>query len=133
MATSPPSFATDRPLRMLIVDDMPQVRQDLRLLLELTGKVQVIDEAADGVQAIAQVEQLRPEVVLMDLEMPGIDGYTATREIKRQFPACRIIALTVHGDPDTRQKASDAGADEFVVKGAPANIILQALANERCQ
>ncbi|MBI4789386.1 MAG: response regulator transcription factor [Chloroflexi bacterium] len=117
--------------RVLIVDDMPAVRQELSTLLLLVGGLQIVGEAADGREAVALAQARRPDVVLMDLEMPGVNGYEATRQIKTHCPACRVIALTVHGDAATRHKASDAGADEFVVKGAPINILLQAVTNER--
>ncbi len=120
-------------VRVLIVDDMPSVRQDLGLLLQLTDAVEIVGEAADGAEAIAQAEALRPDAIVMDLEMPGMDGYAATRQIKARYPDCRVIALTIHGDEAARQKANDAGADEFIVKGTPVNIILQAITNERSQ
>ncbi len=114
-------------LRVLIVDDVPEVRQDLRLLLQLTGEVEVAGEAADGVEAIKQTEALRPEVVVMDLEMPAMDGCAATRQIKAAFPECRVIALTIHGEEAERERAKEAGMEEVVVKGAPLEVLLRAI------
>jgi len=114
-----------RTLRILIVDDMPQVRQDLRLLLELSGAVEVVGEAADGRTAVAQVEAANPDVVLMDLEMPVMDGYEAARQVKARRPGCRVIAFSVHSYPQARQKAVLAGVDDFIEKGAPLEEILQ--------
>lgn len=111
-------------MRVLIVDDMPQVRRDLRLLLELSGDLEVVGEAANGREAIRQAAALRPEVVLMDLEMPVMDGYEASREIKMRWPACRVIAFSVHSYPGAREKARQAGADDFIEKGAPLSMIL---------
>lgn len=125
-----PTQLSDSPsgqTHVLIADDMPQVRQDLRLLLELTEEIKVVAEAANGAEAIILAEQFRPDAILMDLEMPGTDGYAATREIKTRLPTCRVIALTVHGDKASRQKANDAGVDGFILKGAPVNHILQAI------
>ena len=85
-------------MRLLIADDIAQVRQDLLLALELAGGLQVIGEAADGQAAVTLAERLQPDVILMDLEMPVLDGYQATRQIKDRCPACRLVALTVHGD-----------------------------------
>ena len=114
-------------IRVLIVDDMPHVRQDLCALLTLAGGIQVVGEAADGDEAIHQCELLCPDVVLMDLEMPVTDGYTAARQIKSVCPGSRVIALTVHSYPEARARACDAGVDEFVVKGAPLDELMSAI------
>jgi DNA-binding NarL/FixJ family response regulator len=117
-------------MRILIVDDMPMVRQDLRLLLELSGEQEVVGEAAEGREAVLQAEALHPEVVLMDLEMPVMDGYEASRQIKTRWPACRVIALSMHSYPQARQKASQAGVDAFIEKGAPLSKILRIIAEK---
>jgi DNA-binding NarL/FixJ family response regulator len=114
-------------VRVLIVDDMPQVRQDLRLLLQLTGEIEIVGEAADGLEAIRQAEALRPDVVVMDLAMPGMDGFEATRQIKTRCPACRVVALTIHADKAAQQKAIQAGVDGFVVKGVSVETLMQAI------
>jgi DNA-binding NarL/FixJ family response regulator len=113
--------------RVLVVDDVAQVRQDLRLLLELSGAVVVAGEAANGQEAIFQVEALRPDVVLMDLEMPVMDGYEATRQIKARWPACRVIAFSVHSHLPAREKARGAGVDGFIEKGASLVEMLQSM------
>lgn len=113
--------------RVLIVDDSPQVRQELRTLLPLAGDIEIVGEAADGLEALRLAVALQPAVVLMDLEMPALDGYEATRQIKARCPACRVIALTVHGYEEARQKASQAGVDVFIVKGAPLERLVEAI------
>ncbi|HLE13934.1 MAG TPA: response regulator transcription factor [Anaerolineales bacterium] len=122
-----PSSRNLHRLQVLIVDDMPQVRQELRLLLTLAGELEVVGEAANGVEAIGQVEALRPDVVVMDLEMPVMDGYEAARQIKTRWPACRVIALTVHDGEAERQRAAQAGVDAFIVKGAPLDVLVKAI------
>ena len=118
----------DRPAqRVLIVDDSPQVRQELRTLLTLAGDIEIVGEAADGLEAIRLAEALQPEVVLMDLEMPVLDGYEAARQIKSRWPACRVVALTVHGYEAARRKASQAGVDVFLVKGVSVETLVQAI------
>jgi DNA-binding NarL/FixJ family response regulator len=114
-------------VRVLIVDDIAQVRQGLRTVLTLAEEIEVIGEAVDGRDAIQQVEELQPDVVLMDLEMPVMDGYAATTQVKSRCPSCRIIALSVHSYPEARQRAAQAGVDAFIEKGAPVNKILQAI------
>ncbi len=121
-----------RPIQVLIVDDAPQVREGLRTLLPLAGQaagqpVVIVGEVGDGSQAVEQADTLRPDVVLMDLEMPGMDGYAATREIKSRWPSTRVVVLSVHGEPAARQKALESGADEFVVKGTPMPALMRAL------
>jgi DNA-binding NarL/FixJ family response regulator len=106
-----------QPIQILIVDDMAQVLADLRSLLELSEMLKVVGEAASGEEAILQAEALRPQVILMDLKMPGLDGYQATQRIKANTPECRVIALSVHSYEQARQKASDCGADGFIEKG----------------
>ncbi len=114
-------------LRVLLVDDKSQVRQDLSVLLELTGLIEIVGEAADGQQAVALADSLRPEVVVMDLQMPGMDGCMATCQLKELGLAQRVVILTVHGDTDSLQRARDAGADELVLKGAPLDTLLHAI------
>ena len=123
-------------IRVLIVDDMAQVRHDLRTVLPLAGQaaglqIDVVGEAGNGQEAIQQATALRPDVVLMDLEMPVMGGYEATRQIKACSPDCRVIALTIHGDETVRQRAIQAGVDDFVIKGAPITSLIQAMVQEK--
>ncbi len=119
------------PIRTLIVDDVPDVRSDLRTALTLAGNIEVAGEATNGLEALRLAEVLQPAVVLMDLEMPVMDGYEAARQIKASAPACRVIALTVHGYESARQRAAEAGVDDFVVKGAPLESLVNAISQAR--
>jgi len=114
-------------IRVLIVDDVEQVRWDLRTLLTLCDELEIVGEAANGLEAIHLTETLQPDVILMDLEMPLLDGYEATRLIRTLCPACRIVALTVHGYEEARLKAYRYGVDVFLVKGEPVASILQTI------
>lgn len=105
-------------LRVVIADDRQQVRQELRAILPLAGEIEVVAEAANGLEAARLAESLRPDVVLLDLQMPVMDGYAAARRIKAVCPGCRVIALTIHGDEGSRRRAAEAGFDGFIVKGA---------------
>ncbi len=113
--------------RVLIVDDIAQIRHELRTLFDLSGRIQVIGEAADGAEAVRLAAQLRPDVVLMDLEMPVLDGYAATRQIKRDCPCCRVIALSIHEEARAREQAQEAGVDTFVPKGGALTDLLDAI------
>lgn len=124
------SSLTMNTIRLLIADDNPQVRQDLRTVLPLAGEaagmsIDILGEAGNGRQALQQVSSLRPDVVIMDLEMPVMDGYAATKVIKANCPATRVLVLTVHDELIDRSKARQAGADGFIVKGAPVAEIIQ--------
>lgn len=123
-------------LRILIVDDMAQVRRDLRMILPLMGEedglpIQVVGEAGDGQEAIRLAHVLQPDVVLMDLAMPVLDGYAAAQAIKAQNPNIYVIALTVHSSQASRAKAQQSRVDGFVEKGVPVREIL--LAINSCQ
>jgi DNA-binding NarL/FixJ family response regulator len=114
-------------IRVLIVDDMPQVRQDLRVLLQLTNEVEVVGEAGDGQEAIKQAELLKPDVVIMDMEMPILDGLQATAQIKQRKLAKRIVILSVHSEPEDIKRAMHAGADAFIQKGSPYSILIESI------
>jgi CheY-like chemotaxis protein len=85
----------------------------------------VVGEAPGGAAAVAQVEALQPDVILMDLAMPVMDGFEATRQIKARWPGCRVIAFSVHSYPQARQKARQAGVDDFIEKGASLQEIVR--------
>jgi DNA-binding NarL/FixJ family response regulator len=119
---NPPEF---QPLRLLIVDDNSQVRQDLHLLLGMNDGLEIAGEAANGLEAVQQAVQLSPDVILLDLEMPVLDGYEAAQKLKNLNPASRVVALSVHSYAAARQKAARAGIDEFIEKGAPLDEILR--------
>ncbi len=114
-------------IRVLIVDDMPQVRRELRTLLPLLDDIEIVGEAGDGQSAIEAAAALQPDAILIDVEMPILDGLEATRRIKQASPATRIIILSIHNDATVRAQARSAGADDFVDKGASLNTLLQAI------
>jgi DNA-binding NarL/FixJ family response regulator len=114
-------------VRVLLVDDVEEVRRDLRTILTLSGNIEIVGEAANGSEAAHLTESVKPDVVLMDLEMPVMDGYEATRQIKSRFPACNVIALTVHDYESARMKAKQFGVDTFLVKGTPVKTIVQTI------
>jgi DNA-binding NarL/FixJ family response regulator len=110
--------------QILIVDDRAVVRTELSNVLQLLDDVNVVGQAVDGWDALRQARALKPDIVLMDLEMPGLDGFEATRQIKALNLARIVIIVSVYGDGVSQQRAMDAGADAFIVKGTDLRTIL---------
>ncbi|MGD2158083.1 MAG: response regulator transcription factor [Anaerolineales bacterium] len=118
-------------VKVLIVDDVEQVRYDLRTLLSLSGDIEIVGEAANGLEAIKEVATLQPDVVILDLEMPTMDGYQTARHIKARDSSCRVIVLSVHAYPEAQQNALRAGADHFIVKGTPIDSLIQTILGKK--
>ena len=111
-------------IRVLIVDDHTIVRAGIRLLLEAEPDIEVVGEAGGGQEALAQADRLQPDVVLMDVAMPGISGMEATREIRRRWPHIQVLALTMHRSDDYFFRMLEAGASGYVLKGAdPGDLV----------
>jgi two-component system, NarL family, response regulator LiaR len=108
------------PIRVLIADDHAMVRSGLRIFLMAFDDLELAGEASSGGEAVRLTEQLKPDVVLMDLIMPGLDGIHATREIKTRFPQVQVVALTSFADPSLMQDALQAGAISFLLKDVSA-------------
>jgi CheY-like chemotaxis protein len=112
-------------VRVLVVDDQPRARQSLKALLATWPIIETIREAANGKEALALVEESPPDLALMDIRMPEMDGLEATRRIKAKWPQVKIIALSVYIEQATEVLA--AGADAFVCKCEPPDALLKAL------
>lgn len=108
-------------VRILITDDQLATREGLKAILSFMSQIEVIGEAANGREAVNMVEKLHPNVVLMDMQMPVMDGLQATRLIKDQWPEIKVIALTIH--PTYRTAAFKAGADAFLLKGCTIELL----------
>jgi two-component system response regulator NreC len=114
-------------IKILIADDHTIFRSGLKLLLSSEPAFEVIAEAEDGGQAIEMVGDLRPDVVLMDVGMPGINGYEATQRIKKSNPEVNILVLTMHRSEEYFFKMLDAGASGYVLKGAETEELILAV------
>jgi NarL family two-component system response regulator LiaR len=118
---------TDDKIEVLIADDHPVVRQGLRALLELEEDIEVVGEAQDGVEAVEKVEELVPDVVLMDLAMPRLEGVTATRRIKEISPKTRVLVLTSYAEDEQVFGAMKAGATGYLLKDVEPQELIQAI------
>jgi two-component system, NarL family, response regulator NreC len=116
-----------RNLRILLADDHVTVRQGLKMLIESQGDMTVVSEASDGTAAVEQARILRPDVVVMDISMPGMNGLVATRTLKSIQPDSVIVILTRHGDDAYLQELLRAGADGYVLKQSAASELVQAI------
>lgn len=114
-----------QPKRVLVVDDQRPTRQGLHALLSLLPGVEWIGEAVNGLEAVVMASERQADVVLMDVQMPLMDGLEATRRIKSERPEVRVIVLTLHGN--YREEALAAGADVFLVKGGPPESLRNAI------
>jgi DNA-binding NarL/FixJ family response regulator len=115
------------PIRVLIVDDHAVVRQGLRSFLELQDGMTVVGEAEDGEEAVAAAERLRPDVVLMDLVMPKVDGVEAMRRLRERVPAARVIVLTSFLEDERLLPAVRAGAAGYLLKNAQPQELARAI------
>jgi DNA-binding NarL/FixJ family response regulator len=113
--------------RLLIVDDHEIFRRGLRALLEPSAEWQICGEAVDGIDAVEQCKTLRPDIVVLDVSMPRLNGLEAARLIRKEKPGPQIVIITQHDSPQIRTAAMEAGARAFVTKSAVANELVSAL------
>lgn len=114
-------------IRVLVADDHTIVREGVRLLLDAQPDIEVVGEAADGREAVNLIRQFRPDLVVMDIQMPNLNGLEATREIKREFPQIQILALTMYESDEYFFQVLNAGASGYVLKKAASADLLSAI------
>ncbi|MCK4846790.1 MAG: response regulator transcription factor [Deltaproteobacteria bacterium] len=119
-------FQEDK-IRILLVDDCPLIRTGLNIVLSDNPRYMVMGGAADGLEAIREVEECSPDIVFMDISMPSMDGLEATRQITRNFPDTKIIILSAYADEEHAIKAFRAGAKGYILKDAHHSQILAAV------
>lgn len=114
-------------MKVIICDDQALIRDSLEMLLNLEKDLDVVACAEDGLQAIELTKVHQPDLVLMDLKMPGVNGIIATREIRKQYPEINILVLTTFGDDEWVFDAIRAGASGYILKDTPRNELLKAI------
>jgi DNA-binding NarL/FixJ family response regulator len=118
---------TPNPIRVLLADDHVTVRHGLKLLIDSQNDMQVVSEASDGAGAVRQTPQTRPDVIVMDISMPGMNGLVATRKLKQIQRNAAIVILTRHSDDAYLQELLRAGVSGYVLKQSPPVELLQAI------
>lgn len=116
-----------RRARLLIVDDHDLIRESTQLMLEGEPDLEVVGEAVSGHHALELCRRLRPDLVLMDVRMPEMDGLTATREIKKEMPAISVLMVSAYESEDYRREAASAGATDYILKDAERYQLLEAV------
>ena len=126
-ASSRADTADDTPIRVLLVDDHPVVRRGLAVLLSTLPGIDVVGEAADGASAVKEAQLTQPDVVVMDIQMPGLDGVEATKALAAAVPSAAVLVLTMFEDSQTVVMALRAGAKGYLLKGADQDEIVRAI------
>jgi len=116
-----------RTIRVLLADDHKLVRHAIVLLLDRQPGIEVIGEAGDGTEAVRMARELDPDVILMDVSMPGMSGTEATRCIKAELPHIRVIGLSMHDMDGVRERMMSAGADAYLTKDGQVEALLAAI------
>jgi DNA-binding NarL/FixJ family response regulator len=116
------------PLRVFLADDHAIFRDGLRALLQRHPGVEVVGEAGDGHEAVIEIERTRPDVVVMDIAMPHLNGLEVTRRVRKRLPRTRVLVLSMYEDADFVHQILEAGASGYVLKGSASKELLDALA-----
>jgi two-component system response regulator NreC len=114
-------------IKIVIADDHRIVRQSVRTLLEGEPDFDILGEAADGPEAVRAVQHLRPDVLLLDLVMPGMNGFEVTRTVKKHFPKTGIVILTIHANEAYVLEAMEAGANGYIIKESGSEELVRAI------
>jgi two-component system, NarL family, nitrate/nitrite response regulator NarL len=119
--------AKKQTIKVLVADDHPVVRKGLQSCLARQGHIRIVGEAADGDEALRKARELKPDVVLMDISMPGMDGLAVTEVLRREAPRVKVLIISVHRNKDSIFRVIQAGAHGYVSKEAPSEEVVRAI------
>jgi len=122
-----PKLAARKPIRVLVIDDHPVVRRGLSSCLGQYPQVSIIAEASDGQEALRKAKELSPDLVLMDIDMPRMNGLTAADVLRKENPKIKVLILSMYSDPDHVMRILQSGARGLVLKQAPTNELIKAI------
>ena len=114
-------------IKVIVCDDQAIIRDGLEMLLKLEKDIEVVGQAQDGAEAVAMVEKVQPDLVLMDLKMPGLNGIEATRQIRANYPQVKVLVLTTYDDDEWVFDAIRAGASGYLLKDTPREEVIKAV------
>ncbi|MDP4182719.1 MAG: response regulator transcription factor [Bacillota bacterium] len=114
-------------IKILIADDHLMVRQGIKQILELENDIEVVSQASNGEEAVKFAKEVKPDVILMDINMPGMNGLEAIKELKQEKEIFRVIVLTIHQDREYLFKTLQLGAEGYVLKDAEASVLIEAI------
>ncbi|BAU64035.1 two component LuxR family transcriptional regulator [Stanieria sp. NIES-3757] len=114
-------------IRVLIVDDQNLIRQALQMYLEAESDIEVIGQANDGMEAIEKIQNLNPDITLLDIEMPGMDGITTLKVVTQRFPENKILVFSNHENEEDVEQAMQSGAKGYLLKNTPAQELIDAI------
>lgn len=117
----------DEPVRLLLAEDQVMIREALAALLSFEGDIEVVAQVGRGDEVLKAAEATKPDVAVLDIEMPGMDGLTAAAELKRRSPDIKIVILTTFGRPGFLRRAMESGVSAFLVKDSPADKLTQTI------
>jgi two-component system nitrate/nitrite response regulator NarL len=126
-ASEPLPIGRPRPIRVIVVDDHPVVRKGLCACLARTETIAVIGEAWDGHDAIQKAAELSPDLMVMDIDMPVMNGLTATEVLRKELPQIKILVLSIHSEPDHVVRILQCGANGYLLKTAPPTELVKAI------
>ena len=120
-------MSTQQPVRLLLAEDQVMIREALAALLEFEGGIEVVAQVGRGDEVTEAARKTRPDVAVLDIEMPGMDGLTAAAELKKHLPDTKIVILTTFGRPGFLRRAMESGVSAFLVKDSPADKLTQTI------
>jgi two-component system nitrate/nitrite response regulator NarL len=123
----PASGKTKKPIRLLIVDDHPVVRKGIAASLSQESHIQIVGEAADGVQALRMARELKPDIMLTDIDLPEKNGLIVTETIRKEIPSIRVLILSMHTNTDYVLRIVQSGASGYVLKGGSTEDLVRAI------